>query len=65
MSGFEPVALEENERVYMLVLPDEPEKVAAAQRVESPIGIGGSRQTETSSRHDDFLCRFRGRCCLP
>lgn len=53
----EPVSLEENERVYMLVLPDEPGKVAAAQRaaLESLIGIGESQEAEISSRHDDFL----------
>ena len=53
----EPVDLAERERVYMLLLPDEPAKVAAAQRVALAdlIGIGESRETEISARHDEFL----------
>ncbi len=53
----EPVNLGENERVYMLVLPDEPGKVAAAQRasLEALIGIGESGESEISVRHDEFL----------
>jgi len=52
-----PVDLRDKERVYMVLLPDEPAKVAAAQRavLESLIGIGESQETEVSSRHDDFL----------
>ena len=52
-----PVDLGDKERVYMVLLPDEPAKVAAAQRavLESLIGIGESQETEVSSRHDDFL----------
>lgn len=53
----EPVALGENERVYMLVLPDEPGRVAVAQRasLESLIGMGESQETHVSARHDDLL----------
>ena len=53
----EPVNLGENERVYMLLLPDEPGKVAVAQRaaLESLIGIGESQESEVSARHDEFL----------
>lgn len=52
-----PVDLGDKERVYMVLLPDEPGKVAAAQRaiLESLIGIGESQEAEVSSRHDDFL----------
>jgi predicted DNA-binding antitoxin AbrB/MazE fold protein len=53
----EPLNLGEKERVYMLLLPDEPAKVAAAQRaaLASLIGIGESQETEVSARHDEFL----------
>lgn len=53
----EPVDLAERERVYMLLLPDEPAKVAAGQRaaLADLIGIGESRETEISARHDEFL----------
>jgi predicted DNA-binding antitoxin AbrB/MazE fold protein len=53
----EQVSLGENERVYMLLLPDEPAKVAAAQRaiLESLIGIGESQETDVAARHDEFL----------
>jgi len=52
-----PVDLGDKERVYMVLLPDEPAKVAAAQRaiLESLFGIGESQEAEVSSRHDEFL----------
>ena len=53
----EPVSLGEHERVYMLVLPDDPANVAAAQHaaLESLIGIGESQETEVSTSHDECL----------
>lgn len=53
----EPVNLVEKERVYVLLLPDEPEKIAVAQHsaLEDLIGIGESQETDMSTRHDDFL----------
>ena len=53
----EPVDLAEKERVYMLLLPDQAVKVAAAQRaaLADLIGIGESRETDISTRHDGFL----------
>lgn len=53
----EPVDLGEKERVYVLLLPDEPAKVAATQRaaLAELIGIGESQESEVSIRHDEFL----------
>ena len=53
----EPVSLGDREHVYMLVLPEDPTKVAAAQHaaLESLIGISESQETEVSTRHDEFL----------
>ena len=40
----------------MLLLPDEPAKVAAAQRavLDGLIGIGESQETDVSLRHDEL-----------
>ena len=52
-----PLDLSEHESVYVLLLPEEPAKVAAAQRValEGLIGAGESEATDSSSRHDAYL----------
>ena len=52
-----PLDLSEHESVYVLLLPEEPAKVAAAQRValEGLIGAGESETTDISSRHDAYL----------
>lgn len=52
-----PLDLSEHESVYVLLLPEEPAKVAAAQRVglEGLIGAGESEVTDISSRHDAYL----------
>ncbi len=52
-----PLDLGENERVYMLLFPDEPAKMAAVQRaaLAGLIGAGESQQTDVSTRHDEFL----------
>jgi predicted DNA-binding antitoxin AbrB/MazE fold protein len=52
-----PVDLPEKERVYMLLLPDEPATIAARQRaaLAGLVGIGESQETEVSLRHDEFL----------
>lgn len=52
-----PLDLGEHERVYLLLLPDEPAKVAAAQRdaLADLIGAGESQQIDVSMRHDEFL----------
>jgi len=53
----EPVDLGERERVYVLLLPGEPAKVAAMQRAALAdfLGAGESQETEVSTRHDEFL----------
>ena len=53
----EPVDLEEKDRVYLLLLPGEPEKIVAMQHaaLADLIGMGESKETEVSSRHDEFL----------
>ena len=52
-----PLDLGEHERVYLLLLPDEPAKMAAAQRaaLADIIGAGESQQTDVSIRHDEYL----------
>jgi hypothetical protein len=51
------VDLGERERVYVLLLPGEPAKVAAMQRAALAdfLGAGESQETEVSIRHDEFL----------
>jgi len=53
----EPLNLGERERVYMLLLPDDPLKVAEAQRaaLAGLIGIAESQGTDVSIRHDELL----------
>jgi hypothetical protein len=49
--------LGEHEQVYVLLLPDEPGKVAAAQRIAltALIGCGESGATDVSVLHDESL----------
>jgi predicted DNA-binding antitoxin AbrB/MazE fold protein len=53
----EAVNLGEHERVYVLLLPDEPAKMAIAQRaaLAGLIGTSESQATDVSIRHDEFL----------
>ncbi|HSB80739.1 MAG TPA: antitoxin family protein [Candidatus Methylomirabilis sp.] len=53
----EPLDLGEHEQVYVLLLPDEPAKIAAAQRValEQLVGSGESSTVDMSVRHDESL----------
>ena len=53
----EPLNLGEHEQVYVLLLPDDPAKIAAAQRaaLEGLVGSGESAATDVSLRHDEFL----------
>lgn len=53
----EPMDLGEHEQVYLLLLPDEPAKVAAAQRValEALVGCGESSTTDVSVLHDESI----------
>ena len=53
----EPMDLGEHEQVYLLLLPDEPAKVAAAQRValEALVGCGESSATDISVLHDESI----------
>jgi predicted DNA-binding antitoxin AbrB/MazE fold protein len=49
--------LGEKEHVFVLLLPEEPAKIAETQRaaLAELIGIGKSMETEVSVRHDEFL----------
>ncbi len=49
--------LGEKERVFVLLLPEEPTKIAETQRaaLAELIGTGESTETEVSVRHDEFL----------
>jgi predicted DNA-binding antitoxin AbrB/MazE fold protein len=49
--------LGEKEHVFVLLLPEEPRKIAETQRaaLAELIGTGESMETEVSVRHDEFL----------
>jgi len=53
----EPLDLGEHEQVYVLLLPEEPAKVAAAQRaaLTGLVGSGEGDVADVSLRHDEFL----------
>jgi predicted DNA-binding antitoxin AbrB/MazE fold protein len=53
----EPLDLGEHEQVYVLLLPDEPAKIAAAQRaaLEGLVGSGESGSSNILLRHDESL----------
>ena len=57
LKPLEPLDLGEHEQVYVLLLPDEPAKVAAAQRaaLDDLLGSGESSATDVSVRHDESL----------
>jgi predicted DNA-binding antitoxin AbrB/MazE fold protein len=57
LKPLEPLDLGEHEQVYALLLPDEPAKVAAAQRaaLDGLLGSGESSATDVSVRHDESL----------
>ncbi len=53
----ESVDLREKEHIYVLLLPDEPARIAEGQRrgLEALIGNGESTETDISIRHDQCL----------
>jgi len=57
----EPMDLGEHEQVYLLLLPDEPAKVAAAQRaaLRALVGCGESRATDVSVLHHESIYPHR------
>jgi predicted DNA-binding antitoxin AbrB/MazE fold protein len=55
----QPLGLQEHQRVYLLVIPEDPAALVASQRqaLADLAGMGSSGRSDISAAHDSYLYR--------